>query len=256
MSSTDAAPPPAVDGAGHYGVLALRGRDAGAFLQGQLTRDVPALGDAELGLCAILTPQGRVVAAPWLARAVDGYDLLVPAALVAPLKERLQRFVLRAKVTLAPGPAAPLVARLAATLGVAAEAPAAHYALALIRAGVPEVGLAASEAWIPQMLNLDLLGAIGFQKGCYTGQEIVARTQHLGRIKRRLFRFALAAGAPPAALAALLADGAKVGEVVLAAPAGAGAECLAVLNLDARERALALADGRGCRPLPLPYAVP
>jgi folate-binding protein YgfZ len=236
----------ALAGPDRYRVLTVRGRDAASFLQGQLTRDVAALGEGELGLAALLTPQGRVVATPWLARRADGYDLVLPAALAPAVCERLQRFVLRAKVTLA---------LLAPDAGPGSAAAPAATTLALVRAGLPEVGVEASEEWIPQMLNLDLVGAISFQKGCYTGQEIVARTQHLGRIKRRMFRLAVAGGAPPAVKAALLAAGAKVGEVVLAAAAEGGAECLAVLNLDACARPLALADGRGCRLLPLPYAV-
>ncbi len=64
--------------------------------------------------------------------------------------------------------------------------------LADIRAGLPQVYAATSEAFVAQMLNLDLLDGISFTKGCYTGQEIIARTQHLGRIKRRLFRLQLA----------------------------------------------------------------
>ena len=60
--------------------------------------------------------------------------------------------------------------------------------LADIRAGIPQIYLSTQEAFVAQMLNLDLLDGISFSKGCYTGQEIIARTQHLGRIKRRLFR--------------------------------------------------------------------
>ncbi|MFT5173322.1 MAG: folate-binding protein YgfZ [Gammaproteobacteria bacterium] len=56
-----------------------------------------------------------------------------------------------------------------------------------IKAGLPQVELATREAFIPQMINLDRLGGVSFTKGCYPGQEIVARTQHLGRIKRRMF---------------------------------------------------------------------
>ncbi len=63
--------------------------------------------------------------------------------------------------------------------------------LADIRAGLPQVYAATRELFIPQMLNLDLIDGISFTKGCYTGQEIVARTQHLGRIKRRMFRLRL-----------------------------------------------------------------
>jgi folate-binding protein YgfZ len=63
--------------------------------------------------------------------------------------------------------------------------------LADIEAGLPQIYGATSEAFVAQMLNLDLLDGISFKKGCYTGQEIVARSQHLGRIKRRLFHLKL-----------------------------------------------------------------
>src|SRR5260370_10122362 len=63
--------------------------------------------------------------------------------------------------------------------------------LAYIRAGLPQIYLATGETFVAQMLNLDLLDGISFSKGCYTGQEIIARTQHLGRIKRRLYRLQL-----------------------------------------------------------------
>jgi hypothetical protein len=106
------------------------------------------------------------------------------------------------------------------------------------------------------MLNLDLLGAISFTKGCYTGQEIVARTQHLGRIKRRLFRFGVAAGAAPLPLAGLHRDGQKVGEVLLSSHRGPAIELLAVTGIEAGGVPLTLEDGRQARPLPLPYAVP
>ncbi len=245
-----------------YRALAVEGPDAAAFLQGQLTCDVPALGSDELGLAALLTPQGRVIATPWLARGTQGYALVLPAALAPAVHERLKRFVLRAKVTLALRALdRALGERLAARLsgdgaaGPAAFGPDERFALALVRAGIPEIGVESSEQWIPQMLNLDLLGAVSFRKGCYTGQEIVARTQHLGRIKRRMFRLALD-GAPPAVKAPLSAGGDKAGEVVLAAPVPGGAECLAVISLERREQPLALADGRRCRLLPLPYAVP
>ena len=230
-------------------VLEVGGADAGTFLQGQLTQDV----GAPLSLAALLTPQGRVVALAWLARAEAGWRLVLPEALAEAVRTRLSRYVLRAKVTLALGALdAPLAARIAATLGPEARLDA----LALIRAGIALVGADASEEWIPQMLNLDLVGAISFQKGCYTGQEIVARTQHLGRIKRRLFRLGCGEGPVPSAKAAIVAPAGKVGEVVLAAAAPGGVECLAVVNLDARHEPLATEDGRALQLLPLPYAIP
>jgi tRNA-modifying protein YgfZ len=104
--------------------------------------------------------------------------------------------------------------------------------LADIRAGLPQVYAATSEAFVAQMLNLDLLDGISFTKGCYTGQEIIARTQHLGRIKRRLFRLSLPSGAWSVGQALHLADG-RQGRLTEVIESGGRAEALAVLNVDA-----------------------
>ncbi|NJD31850.1 MAG: folate-binding protein YgfZ [Gammaproteobacteria bacterium] len=122
--------------------------------------------------------------------------------------------------------------------------------------GLPQVFAATSEQFVAQMLNLDLLDAISFTKGCYTGQEIVARTQNLGRIKRRTFRYHLDGGPQPLPMAGLYRDGTKVAEVVMSAPVGGGVHLLAVANLDARDRPLTLDDGRIATPVNLPYDVP
>ncbi|MFI4889940.1 MAG: YgfZ/GcvT domain-containing protein [Steroidobacterales bacterium] len=107
--------------------------------------------------------------------------------------------------------------------------------LADIRAGLPQVYAGTSEAFVAQMLNLDLIDGISFTKGCYTGQEIVARTQHLGRIKRRMFRVAVGGGAcgvPGVGAIVHLADG-RSGRVTEAARSESGYEALAVLPIDA-----------------------
>lgn len=126
-----------------------------------------------------------------------------------------------------------------------------------IRAGLPQVTLATSEQFVPQMLNLDLLDGVSFTKGCYTGQEIVVRTQHLGRIKRRTLRYRVAAGPLPSAMDGLTRDGTKVAEVLCAAQQPDGrVELLAVTNLDSRGHGLRLADGRVAEPAELPYGIP
>lgn len=124
-----------------------------------------------------------------------------------------------------------------------------------IAEGLPQVSASTSGQFVPQMLNLDLLDAISFRKGCYTGQEIVARTQHLGRIKRRMFHYRVDAGPAPPPLASLTQDGTKVAEVLMAAERAGGIDLLAVTSLDARGAPLSLDDGRVARPAPLPYEV-
>lgn len=110
--------------------------------------------------------------------------------------------------------------------------PELAWRLADIRAGMPQVYAATSEQFVAQMLNLDLLDAISFTKGCYTGQEIIARTQHLGRIKRRMSRLRLPRGSWSIGQPLRLEDG-RTGRLTELAPAGEGFEALAVLSLDA-----------------------
>ena len=103
--------------------------------------------------------------------------------------------------------------------------------LADIRAGLPQIYLPTREAFIAQMLNLDLLDGISFTKGCYTGQEIIARTQHLGRIKRRLFRLLLPSGTWSIGQALRLSDG-RHGRLTEVIESGGRAEALAVLSVE------------------------
>jgi len=128
--------------------------------------------------------------------------------------------------------------------------------LADIRAGLPQIYLATREAFVAQMLNLDRLDGISFTKGCYTGQEIIARTQHLGRIKRRLYRLQLPNGEWRIGEALRLSDG-RTGRLVEVARSGADFEALAVLTVQASgespdpgEAAASAAVAAAIRPLP------
>lgn len=143
----------------------------------------------------------------------------------------------------------------------AQAAPAGHWDWLGIRAGVPVITLATQERFVPQNANWDLVGGVNFHKGCYPGQEIVARMQYLGRLKERLFAFH-ADGPPPAPgtplYSAVFQDQA-CGTVVNAAPApDGGSDLLAVLQWSAaqQEVRLAAADGPVLALRALPYAVP
>ncbi|MGO9036552.1 MAG: YgfZ/GcvT domain-containing protein [Steroidobacteraceae bacterium] len=127
--------------------------------------------------------------------------------------------------------------------------------LADIRAGLPQVYAPTRELFVPQMLNLDLIDGISFSKGCYTGQEIVARTQHLGRIKRRMFRLRLPPGNWAIGQALHLADG-RAGRLSELAPVDEEFEGLAVLNVEPGATDGGIPPGATvpARELPLPYS--
>jgi folate-binding protein YgfZ len=268
-------------------LLRFTGPDSLSFLQGQLTQDLEEI-DGRTVLAACNTPQGRVVATMRLRRIETGFWALVAADLADAVAAHLRRYVLRAKVQILVDRDSTIAARSrgAAATGSRQDEPDAvvfawgrdrevivrpasppppdvvggdpvwsAWLAADIAEGLPHVTAATSGHFVAQMLNLDLLDAISFRKGCYTGQEIIARTQNLGRIKRRMLRYRVASGEPPPPLAALGRDGARTGEVLQAARGPDGVELLAVVSLDSRDRPLELADGRAAVPLPLPYDV-
>jgi hypothetical protein len=130
-----------------------------------------------------------------------------------------------------------------------------------IMAGVPTVLPATREAFVPQMANLELIGGVHFKKGCYPGQEIVARMQYLGRLKQRMVRAHVVGDVPPpgAPIFAPGANGQSVGTVVDAqvSPDG-GADLLAVIQIAAVESGelrLGAEEGPPLSVLPLPYAL-
>ena len=269
-----------------FGVLSFAGDDARAFLNGQLSCDVANLANDAATYGAYCNAKGRVLANFLLWHEALEFHMLLARSLVSPLREHLQKYVLRAKVAIvertdgivilgaAGRPAADTVAGWIGPLsasplavdrrnGFAAIAvPGGRFLLAartepgqavwdrLSRAlrpvgaacwdwleianGVPWITVATQEQFVPQMVNLELIGGVSFQKGCYPGQEIVARTEHLGKLKRRLHLANVRADAMPAPGEELFSEGLgaqSAGTVVNAAPAPAGGfDVLAVVQ--------------------------
>ncbi|MCU7968219.1 MAG: folate-binding protein, partial [gamma proteobacterium symbiont of Bathyaustriella thionipta] len=117
----------------------------------------------------------------------------------------------------------------------------AHWKLIDIHAGIPNVFASSKEAFIPQMLNLQALDGINFKKGCYTGQEIVARMQYLGTLKRRMYRAHCATEKLPLPGDALYSATSKSGQgsgniVDAQISPGGGIDLLAVITTDAVEK--------------------
>jgi folate-binding protein YgfZ len=130
-----------------------------------------------------------------------------------------------------------------------------------IRAGIPVITAATQDHFVAQTVNWDILGGIDFQKGCYTGQEIIARTHYLGRLKERTLLFHAEAESvrPSQRLYSAAFGDQACGTVVNAAAAPAGGfDLLAVLQLAAERDDVHLGspDGPALTPLPLPYAIP
>lgn len=131
-----------------------------------------------------------------------------------------------------------------------------------ITAGQPRVVAATQEAFVPQMLNMELpaVAGVSFSKGCYPGQEIVARTQYLGKVKRRTFRARLATAAAPGTHVYAPETGEQhCGAIVSVAPSPTGGyECLVCVQIGAVETGevhVGTTTGERLEFLPLPYAL-
>ena len=210
-----------------YSSIAVSGDDAFDFLQGQLTNDLRRLDDQPQLLSAWCTPKGRVICLCRVRKTAEGFELTLPAELAENVVERLAGFRFRARVEFR------LQAVDLTAFGIVGTVD--EWLLGNLLAGIPEVWQPQSEAFTPHMLNLDLLDAISLDKGCYTGQEIVARTHYRGASRRRLMRFA---SSEPVAAGDPVYDGErKVGDVVNAI----GNDLLAVIPTDKKDSPLTAA---------------
>jgi folate-binding protein YgfZ len=279
----------------HLGVLEFSGADAEAFLQGQLSCDVQGLAQGHATLGAYCTPKGRMLADFYLLRGAEGFSMVLPRSLIEAIQKRLRMFVLRSKVTVvdasetkvllgAAGPLAPAAlpqpieipqrrflaiaqadeidsvwSKLSGTLTPVGTA---AWEWLDIRSGVPIIVPETQDQLVPQMANLELIGGVSFTKGCYTGQEIVARSQYLGKVKRRMYLAKLEGGSAPRPGEPLFSDDLgdqASGLVVNAQPApDGGVDLLAVAQVNSRESSVVRvgsSTGPALRFEPLPYEV-
>jgi len=133
-----------------------------------------------------------------------------------------------------------------------------------IQAGIPNIYQPTVESFVPQMINLDLINGISFKKGCYTGQEIVARMHYLGKLKRRMYRVHINTSEPVAAGTPLFSpnstSGQGTGNIVISAPSSdKGTEALAVIQISESENTgLKLNDANGAeiKIMEIPYEFP
>ncbi|SFV79859.1 Folate-dependent protein for Fe/S cluster synthesis/repair in oxidative stress [hydrothermal vent metagenome] len=190
-------------------LLKLSGGDTQTFLQGQLSNDIDGLEEGEVQLNAYCQHQGKIIALLWVMKRDDDFYLSFPSDLAEIITKRLTMFKMMSAVEITD------VSNELIQLGVIDEGfdnafklndqqsvalvenvdgveldNESEWALACIANSVAEVELKTSEKFVPQLLNLDIdeVG-VNFTKGCYPGQEVVARLHYLGKSKRRMRQF-------------------------------------------------------------------
>jgi tRNA-modifying protein YgfZ len=206
-----------------YGVLAVTGADAREFLHAQLTNDIANLPPDRAALAGWCTAKGRLLASMLVIPSSQGFLLQLSRDLAAAVAKRLSMFVLRSKVKIADESDAWVqygiwdadfhvagvawegdsvtvrvgerrFLKIGRGLSQSCAQSEENWTLQEIREGRPLITAATQDQFVPQMVNFETLGAIDFQKGCYPGQEIVARAQYRGEVKRRMVHLRAPAG--------------------------------------------------------------
>ncbi|WP_457446409.1 CAF17-like 4Fe-4S cluster assembly/insertion protein YgfZ [Roseateles sp. P5_E4] len=278
-----------------WGVIRAQGADAASFLHSQLTQDFALLDREHARLAGFCTAKGRLLATMVGWRGGDEEILLaLPAETLAATLKRLSMFVMRAKCKLSDAsaefavygllgePAAevwtlasdgeavqialPGTGRALRVQPANAPAPtgaamtADDWAWAEAEAGVAWVRGATVEAFVPQMINFEVLGGVNFKKGCYPGQEIVARSQYRGTLKRRLQVFEADTPATVGQEIFNSADPEQPAGVVAGSGSKGGRSAIAAeIKLAALEGGslhLGSATGATLQPRALPYEIP
>ncbi|MFK7160890.1 hypothetical protein V6U78_07570 [Marinospirillum sp. MEB164] len=279
MSTPDLFPLP------HWAVLALTGGQPKKLLQGQTTCDLRLLSPAQALPGLLCDLKGRVMASfIVIERAEDDVLLALPRSTLESLTQQLQPYLpffrtqlqvlndwtVMGSLTPTPAPSAGFTTEqetnsIALHLPYQSPAQLHLHAQTTTTPATPEQQAAWQQAeiesgwlWIeaqhqaqflPQMLNFQALGAVSFKKGCYTGQEIVARAQFRGQVKKRLYRLQLADTTPLSELGIFNAQGQEVGQLV----SQVKDQALAVIKTQATEEALFSQGSAPVSLLELPY---
>jgi tRNA-modifying protein YgfZ len=209
-----------------FSVIEVAGEEAESFLQNLLTNDIRTLTANTAQLSGFCNPKGRLLSLFYVIKREQDFLLVLAADLTESIAQRLNMFKLRSKVDITVSPELKVMGYLIQAAltnqpsnfwsGVSANGQISIYlpgnihryltivsaetniddshigaenlwTSADIQAGLPMVYLQSKEQFTPQQLNLDVVGGVSFKKGCYPGQEVVARLHYLGKPSRRLF---------------------------------------------------------------------
>lgn len=263
----------------HLSILSFSGSDVRDFLQGQMTQDINSISNQSYKMTSILNPKGRMIVSGLIKKSEDIFFLIIRKDLSEDILNWLSRYILRSDViitiedfniiglnnenhkklindqdnsqqlNIAPIDADKDRYILIINNEVVTEDNSIQsinendWILADIKRGLAIIDKNNSEKYIPQMINLDLLEGISFSKGCYTGQEVVARVQHRGKIKQRMFYITFESNSNEIdAQSEVMCKDKKVGSIVISKKSDNYFHALAVINTSNSDEDLLL-DG-------------
>lgn len=274
-------------------VIEVSGADATDFLHGQFTNHIKNLGSA-FRLAAYCQPQGRILALMRVFKKDDSYYLILPCDLVEGFIKRLSMFILRSKVAIKLRddltvygliglqenlPAVDeiaiqgevVLARVAdwgnqqRAMAIAPKtvlsskyteaAESARWFESEIETSTPWVFAKTKEAFIPQWINLEKIGGLVFDKGCYPGQEIISRVQHIGSTPRRMTIVKADSNVALSANDDVFCDGEACGNVVMSVTNGNETKALVEITLKSMEKGSYRICNTEFVNVPLPYAL-
>ena len=263
----------------HLSILSFSGSDVKDFLQGQMTQDINSISNQSYKMTSILNPKGRMIVSGLIKKSEDIFFLIISKDLSEDILNWLSRYILRSDViitiedfniiglnnmnhkklinhqdlsqqlNISPIDVDKDRYILIINNEIVLEDNSIQsinendWILADIKRGLAIIDKNNSEKYIPQMINLDLLEGISFSKGCYTGQEVVARVQHRGKIKQRIFNITIESNSNEIdAQSEVMCEHKKVGSIVISKKSDNYFHALAVINATDSDKDLSI-DG-------------
>ena len=163
-------------------IIQISGVDSAEFLQGQITNDINFVSDNKILTSAICNVKGRVLAVFRILRSSSGFLIFVNNTVAKKFKNHLEKYAVFFKTK---------IEFIDNAINGIEIIPLSDWKLDCIEKGFVEINESISEAFTPHELNYQNLGLISFEKGCFTGQEVIARMHYRGKLKFSLAKFSV-----------------------------------------------------------------
>ena len=163
-------------------IIQISGVDSAEFLQGQITNDINFASESKMSISAVCNVKGRIIAVFKILKTGSGFLIFVNSTVAKKLKKHLEKYAVFFKTK---------IEFIDNAINGIEIIPLSDWKLDCIEKGFVEINESISEAFTPHELNYQNLGLISFEKGCFTGQEVIARMHYRGKLKFSLAKFSI-----------------------------------------------------------------